>query len=81
MARSNLNTNTDRFESKGEKRRVYVLRTYDVWVNYWVELRVCMFIVEPVSEKMVFNVYVDAVMKEVNMGLERRGLKFMKEGR
>ena len=40
-----------------------------------------MFIVEPVSEKMVFNVYVDAVMKEVNMGLERRGLKFMKEGR
>ena len=29
----------------------------------------------------LFNVYMDAVMKEVKMGMGRRGMRFMEEGR
>ena len=28
-----------------------------------------------------FNVYIDAVMKEVKMGMGRRGMRFLEEGR
>ena len=29
----------------------------------------------------LFNVYIDAVMKEVKMGMGRRGVRFQEEGR
>ena len=29
----------------------------------------------------LFNVYMDAVMKEVKMGMERGGLRYLEEGR
>ena len=35
------------------------------------------FIISP----WLFNVYVDAVMKEVKMGIGRRGVRFLEDGR
>ena len=57
-----------------------------------MELRVCMLIVYSLvcvtvkvckgcnMSRCLFNVYTDAVMKEVKMGMGRMGVRFLEEG-
>ena len=59
-----------------------------MWVvNCLVELRVYMFRIgsgvrqEYIMSPWLFNVYMDAFMKEVKMGMVRRGVRFLKVGK